>query len=270
MAIRAETVGILSLGAMGSAVADALGRGGVRVVATTDGRSARTIALAARTGVELLPDGSAVIGEADVVLSIVPPEAAVAVATDIAEAAVAASAAPLVVDLNAIAPTTSLQIGSLVTQPAASTSTARSPDHRRGRRGRRASTWPERAPPTSRSCSSRRRADRRGERGGRGVGGEDEHGVRLQGKLGARPAGAPSRTRERRPRPRARRPANRLAGARREDREAARLGCVEVWPLRGRDARDRRDPGRRRPHAVALRGNCRRVCGAVGNAAGPA
>lgn len=47
---------------------------------TVAGRSARTVALAERGGLELLPDVSAVVREADVVLSIVPPEAAETVA----------------------------------------------------------------------------------------------------------------------------------------------------------------------------------------------
>jgi 3-hydroxyisobutyrate dehydrogenase-like beta-hydroxyacid dehydrogenase len=93
------TVGIVSPGAMGSALADALARGGARVVATLAGRSERTARLAGGAPLELLPDLAAVVREADVVLSIVPPEAAPAVAADVRGAA-------LFVDLNAIAPAT--------------------------------------------------------------------------------------------------------------------------------------------------------------------
>ena len=75
-----QTVGVVSTGATGSGVANALVRGGVRVVGTVAGRSARTVALAERGGLELLPDVSAVVRKADVVLSIVPPEAAETVA----------------------------------------------------------------------------------------------------------------------------------------------------------------------------------------------
>ena len=102
-----QTVGIVSPGAMGSAVADALARGGARVVATVAGRSERTARLAERAQLELLPDLSAVVASADIVLSIVPPEAAEYVAEDLAREARAAGARPLVVDLNAIAPETS-------------------------------------------------------------------------------------------------------------------------------------------------------------------
>ena len=70
------TVGIVSPGAMGSAVGASLVRGGVRVVTTIAGRSDRTARLAARAELELLPDLGSVARAADVVLSIVPPEAA--------------------------------------------------------------------------------------------------------------------------------------------------------------------------------------------------
>jgi 3-hydroxyisobutyrate dehydrogenase-like beta-hydroxyacid dehydrogenase len=98
------TVGIVSPGAMGSAVGAALARGGERVVATVAGRSERTGRLAARADIELLEDLDSVVRAADVVLSIVPPEVAPAVVADIERAAAAGSARPLVVDLNAVAP----------------------------------------------------------------------------------------------------------------------------------------------------------------------
>jgi 3-hydroxyisobutyrate dehydrogenase-like beta-hydroxyacid dehydrogenase len=91
---------------MGSALADALGRGGARVVATLAGRSVRTTRLAGVAPLELLPDLAAVVREADVILSVVPPEAASAVAGDVARAAREHGAAPLFADLNAVAPAT--------------------------------------------------------------------------------------------------------------------------------------------------------------------
>jgi 3-hydroxyisobutyrate dehydrogenase-like beta-hydroxyacid dehydrogenase len=97
------SVGVVSPGAMGSAVGAALVRGGARVVATVAGRSERTARLAARAELELLPELTSVVREADVVLSIVPPEAAPGVATDVLRAATPGT---LLVDLNAIAPGT--------------------------------------------------------------------------------------------------------------------------------------------------------------------
>lgn len=103
-----QTVGIVSPGAMGSAMADALIRGGARVVATLDGRSERTARLAEGTGLEFLPDLEAVVEASAVVLSIAPPEAALEIAGDIASAARRGDVQPLVADLNAVAPTTAL------------------------------------------------------------------------------------------------------------------------------------------------------------------
>ena len=108
------TVGIVSPGAMGSAVADALLRGGARVVGTAASRSARTIELAERAGIELLPDLDAVVRESSVLLSIVPPEVAESVAAEIAGLARALSDRRLLVDLNAIAPDTSRRIAAVM------------------------------------------------------------------------------------------------------------------------------------------------------------
>ena len=109
-----QTVGIVSPGAMGSAVADALARGGARVVATVAGRSERTARLVEQAQLDLLPDLGAVVATADVMLSIVPPEAAESVAAEVAREAQAAGASPLVVDLNAIAPETSRRLADVL------------------------------------------------------------------------------------------------------------------------------------------------------------
>jgi 3-hydroxyisobutyrate dehydrogenase-like beta-hydroxyacid dehydrogenase len=91
---------------MGSAVGHVLARGGARVVATLDGRSERTADLARKAGLELLPSLAAVVRESEVVLSIAPPGEAEAIAGDLADAAGATGARPLVADLNAVAPAT--------------------------------------------------------------------------------------------------------------------------------------------------------------------
>jgi 3-hydroxyisobutyrate dehydrogenase-like beta-hydroxyacid dehydrogenase len=98
------TVAVVSPGAMGSALGAALARGGARVVATVAGRSERTARLADHANIELLPDLASVVHEADVVLSIVPPESAGNVVADVLEAARGAGALPLLADLNAVSP----------------------------------------------------------------------------------------------------------------------------------------------------------------------
>jgi len=89
---------------MGSAVGASLARGGARVVATLAGRSERTRQLAEAAGLTILPGLDEVVREADIVLSIAPPEAAEAIAADLTRAAAIAGVLPLVADLNAISP----------------------------------------------------------------------------------------------------------------------------------------------------------------------
>jgi 3-hydroxyisobutyrate dehydrogenase-like beta-hydroxyacid dehydrogenase len=101
-----KTVGIVSPGAMGSAVGAAYLAAGNRVVATVAGRSPRTTALAEQAGLELLPDLDAVVGGSVLVLSIVPPGEARATAAAIAAAAGRTGARPLVADWNAVSPAT--------------------------------------------------------------------------------------------------------------------------------------------------------------------
>jgi 3-hydroxyisobutyrate dehydrogenase-like beta-hydroxyacid dehydrogenase len=104
------TVGIVSPGAMGSAVGAALVRGGARVVVSLAGRSARTQRLAEEAELDVLTSLEEVVREADVVLSIAPPEAARTIAYDISRAAGRDGVQPVVADLNAIAPATARAI----------------------------------------------------------------------------------------------------------------------------------------------------------------
>ncbi len=108
-----RTVGIVSPGAMGSAVGAALARGGARAVVSLTGRSTRTHRLAEAAGLTVVPGLEDVVRHADVVLSIAPPEAAANIAVEIGRAAREAGAQPLVADLNAIAPETarSIEVG---------------------------------------------------------------------------------------------------------------------------------------------------------------
>jgi 3-hydroxyisobutyrate dehydrogenase-like beta-hydroxyacid dehydrogenase len=97
------TVGIVSPGGMGSAMGASLVRGGARVVTSVAGRSRRTEQLARDAGLELLSSLAAVVAAADVVLSIVPPDQAEAVASEL-------RGARLVADLNAVSPATAGRI----------------------------------------------------------------------------------------------------------------------------------------------------------------
>jgi 3-hydroxyisobutyrate dehydrogenase-like beta-hydroxyacid dehydrogenase len=96
------TLAIVSPGAMGAALGRAWATAGHRVVATVDGRSARTRGLA--HGLELLPSLADVVTTADVVVGVCPPAVAARVLDQVMAAAGAAR--PLLVDLNAVAPDT--------------------------------------------------------------------------------------------------------------------------------------------------------------------
>src|SRR5215831_9044726 len=101
-----STFGMVGAGYMGSGLGWSLREGGESVVTTLQGRSRRTGTLARQAGLEILEDLDAVVRAADVLLAVVPPEAAVAAATTIAESLTRTGSRPLVADLNAIAPST--------------------------------------------------------------------------------------------------------------------------------------------------------------------
>ena len=103
-------IGVVSAGAMGSAIGRVLRQGGAEVVTTVAGRSERTTRLAEEAGLECLPDLDAVVESADVVLSIAPPGEAEEIAGEIGAAAPRGSSRPLVADLNAVSPDTTRRI----------------------------------------------------------------------------------------------------------------------------------------------------------------
>jgi 3-hydroxyisobutyrate dehydrogenase-like beta-hydroxyacid dehydrogenase len=108
------TIGLMGAGHMGSALGAVLREGGHDVVTTLAGRSARTAELVTGNGIRTLPDVEAVVSTAGVVLVVTPPGAAVAAAGDIAAAAGASGARPLVVDLNAVSPSTMERIAGIL------------------------------------------------------------------------------------------------------------------------------------------------------------
>jgi 3-hydroxyisobutyrate dehydrogenase-like beta-hydroxyacid dehydrogenase len=109
-----QTIGIVSPGAMGSAVGAAYRAAGNRVVTTVAGRSERTVDLARAAGLEQLPDLDRLVAESDLVLSIAPPDQARTIAEDVAGAAVRTGARPLVSDWNAISPATAAEVAGIL------------------------------------------------------------------------------------------------------------------------------------------------------------
>jgi 3-hydroxyisobutyrate dehydrogenase-like beta-hydroxyacid dehydrogenase len=114
MTMRIETVAVLAPGDMGHAVAARLKAGGLRVVTSLAGRSARTRSLAAAAGVEDLGDDATLVRAADLLLSILVPAQAEELARRIAAALQRTGTALLYVDCNAIAPETAREVGRIV------------------------------------------------------------------------------------------------------------------------------------------------------------
>ena len=104
------TVGVVSAGAMGSAVGAAYAAAGCRVVTTLSGRSERTRRLAEKAGIEILGDLDELVATSDLVLSIAPPAQAPAIAADVAGAAARTGTRPLVSDWNAVSPATAREL----------------------------------------------------------------------------------------------------------------------------------------------------------------
>jgi 3-hydroxyisobutyrate dehydrogenase-like beta-hydroxyacid dehydrogenase len=109
-----ETIGIVSTGDMGHAVGETLHEGGFTVLTALDGRSERSRGLAAKAGIEDAGDLVSLIGQVDLLMSVMPPSAAVEFATEVSALMTSSGATPLFADCNAIAPATSRTIAGLV------------------------------------------------------------------------------------------------------------------------------------------------------------
>jgi 3-hydroxyisobutyrate dehydrogenase-like beta-hydroxyacid dehydrogenase len=106
MSNAAMTVAVIGTGDMGAAVGGALVRAGYRVVTAGEGRSAASRELAAQAGIEDLGSLHDVVRSAQLLLSIVPPAAAYALAMLASRAMQAAGARPTFADCNAVSPAT--------------------------------------------------------------------------------------------------------------------------------------------------------------------
>lgn len=110
-----KAVGILSPGEMGSGVGTVLHQHGLRVLTCLAGRGAESRERAARAGFEDVADLEALVRSCDVLLSILPPAVAGAVADQVAAAVTATGSDLLYVDCNAIAPNTASGISRTMT-----------------------------------------------------------------------------------------------------------------------------------------------------------
>ncbi|MDF5729142.1 MAG: DUF1932 domain-containing protein [Rhizonema sp. PD38] len=99
-----QTVGILSPGDMGQAIAGVLTQHGLRTVAALDNRSERTRQLATEAKIEDVGSLNRLVSESDVLLSVLVPSSATEAAKQVGEAIRNVGKNLLYVDCNAISP----------------------------------------------------------------------------------------------------------------------------------------------------------------------
>ena len=105
-----QTVGILSTGDMGAAIGNVLRDGGLDVATSLAGRGELTTLRAAEAGIRDAGTIDALVEQSDLLLSVLVPSEASAVAEDIAATFSRTAARPPVVECNAIAPQTVVRI----------------------------------------------------------------------------------------------------------------------------------------------------------------
>jgi len=107
-------VAIIAQGTMGAGVAKRLHENGVRVLTSLEGRSGASAERAKAAGMQNV--SWAEIAAADIILSIVPPGEAMALAQRLAPLLIAENTKPIYVDCNAISPDTVKDIGQVISK----------------------------------------------------------------------------------------------------------------------------------------------------------
>ena len=114
-----KTVAILSPGDMGEGVGASIKGQGIDIITVLAGRSDETRMRAERGGFREVADFEALVAEADLVMSVTPPELAEGIAAEIAGAMKRAGKSPPYADMNAIAPTTARRIAAVMAEAGA-------------------------------------------------------------------------------------------------------------------------------------------------------
>jgi 3-hydroxyisobutyrate dehydrogenase-like beta-hydroxyacid dehydrogenase len=109
-----QTIGILSPGDMGQAIAAVLNQNGLKTIAALGNRSERTQQLAAAANIQDVDSVTQLVIESDVILSVLVPAAATEAAKQVAEAISNVGKQILYVDCNAIAPQKVINIAQLI------------------------------------------------------------------------------------------------------------------------------------------------------------
>lgn len=109
---KPPVIAILAPGEMGAGIGRRLIGWGAEAVVCLDGRSEASLARARAAGMRDVPE--AAYADADMILSIVPPSDALAIAERLAPMLEAAANKPLYVDCNAVSPQTVLRIAAVI------------------------------------------------------------------------------------------------------------------------------------------------------------
>jgi 3-hydroxyisobutyrate dehydrogenase-like beta-hydroxyacid dehydrogenase len=112
--MQISTIGLMTPGDMGQALAMQIQAQGYRVCTALNGRSERSRTLAKQAGLIDLGTIARLVADCDVVLSVMNPGAALDFAREAADALENSTRAPLFLDCNAIAPDTVAQIAALI------------------------------------------------------------------------------------------------------------------------------------------------------------
>jgi 3-hydroxyisobutyrate dehydrogenase-like beta-hydroxyacid dehydrogenase len=107
-------IAVLAIGDMGRGVAKRLTDGGAKVITSLAGRGEGTRERARSAGVEPVESDEALVRQAQIVLSIVPPGAALELARRMASAMSRTGAGPAYIDCNAISASAMRQVGEVL------------------------------------------------------------------------------------------------------------------------------------------------------------
>lgn len=110
--MAAISIGLIGAGAMGSALGAMFSRAGNHVLSPLTGRSFGTRERAEKAGMQAATYAELVA--ADIILSVVPPGQAKAVVQQLAAAIVDCTSPPLIIDANALAPDSKLELENVI------------------------------------------------------------------------------------------------------------------------------------------------------------
>jgi len=113
--MKVKRIAVLSPGEMGHAVGRCLKTGGFEVTTCLTERSKRTQALTEAAGITNVPDLGDLVRDSDLILSILVPDQAMALADSVAAEMRRTDSAPYFADCNAISPQKAKEIGAMIT-----------------------------------------------------------------------------------------------------------------------------------------------------------